>query len=413
VVTQKFKNIPFKTALSDLLSQGNYDYDLQGNTLRIGPQATLKASKLSMPHLTELITPAGGLTPAGLDQLVRQILPASNAVNSFVDATRNVIVLNGTSADIDGYRKAIKDLRLDSESTSDKITRIVKLNYADPTNVSAVLKPYLSSIGTLQVNGNSLIVWETASNMGVLLELVKELDSRPSQVLIESSIIEVDDENDLGIGVNWQGNKTTGDPTFSAGVSQIPTNGVAGILTFGTVRSGLNINATIEAIVTKKKGKVVSRPRVATQNGHPAEIQETENVIIQQQTQTSVPNVGIQITTTFQQLGLPIDLKVTPRITDDGRITTDINASITSQSGPAPANGPPPTNVQTATTKLTTKNGETIVIGGLVREVATDQVNGVPLLSSIPILGTLFQDHEKVNRKEELIIFITPTILED
>jgi type II secretory pathway component GspD/PulD (secretin) len=152
---------------------------------------------------------------------------------------------------------------------------------------------------------------------------------------------------------------------------------------------------------------------VATQNGHPAEIQETENVIIQQQTQTSVPNVGIQITTTFQQLGLPIDLKVTPRITDDGRITTDINASITSQSGPAPANGPPPTNVQTATTKLTTKNGETIVIGGLVREVATDQVNGVPLLSSIPILGTLFQDHEKVNRKEELIIFITPTILED
>lgn len=413
VVTQKFKNIPFKTALADLLSPGNFDYDLQGNTLRIGPQSTLKSAKINLPHLTELINPAGGMTPASLDTMVRQILPPSNAVNSFMDLTRNVIILNGTSTDIEGYKKAIKDLKLDSDSSTDKITRIVKLNYADPTSVSVVLKPYISAVGSVQINGNSLIIWETASNMGVLLELIKELDGKPAQVLIESSIIEVDDENDLGIGVNWSANKGSGDPSLNASVNEVPTNGVAGILTFGTVRSGLDINATIEAIVTKKKGKVVSRPRVATQTGQSAEIQETENVIVTTVTQNSIPNVGIQTVTTFNQLGLPIDLKVLPRITDDGRITTSIVASITTQSGPAPANGPPPTNVQQATTKLTTKSGETIVIGGLVREVATDEVDGVPLLSSIPILGTLFQDHQKVNRKEELIIFITPTILED
>jgi type II secretory pathway component GspD/PulD (secretin) len=145
-----------------------------------------------------------------------------------------------------------------------------------------------------------------------------------------------------------------------------------------------------------------------------AEIQETENVIIQSTTQTFVPNVGIQTITTFTQLGLPIDLKVTPRITDDGRITTTIIASITSQTGPALSSAaPPPTNVQTANTTLTTKNGETIVIGGLVRDVVQDTVNGVPLLSSIPIIGTLFQEHDKTSRKEELIIFITPTLLED
>ena len=92
---------------------------------------------------------------------------------------------------------------------------------------------------------------------------------------------------------------------------------------------------------------------------------------------TAVQGVGFQTITTFTQVGLPIDLKVTPRITDDGKITTIIDASITSQSGAAPPGGPPPTNVQTATTTLTTKNGETIVIGGLVREVAEDVVNGV------------------------------------
>ncbi|MFI5205504.1 MAG: type IV pilus secretin PilQ, partial [Candidatus Paceibacterales bacterium] len=101
-------------------------------------------------------------------------------------------------------------------------------------------------------------------------------------------------------------------------------------------------------------------------------------------------------------------------ITDDGRITTIINASITSQTGSAQGQGaPPPTSVQTATTTITTKNGETIVIGGLVRELAQDTINGIPLLSSLPIIGTLFQEHEKTNRKVELVIFITPTLLED
>lgn len=413
IVTQKFKNIPFKTALADLLAPGNYDYDLQGNTLRIGPQASLKSTKAILPHVTELISASGGMTPSSLDTMVRSILPASNAVTSIMDTTRNVIVLNGTSSDIEGYKKAIRDLKLDSDASGDRITRVVKLNYADANTLTNILTPYLTPVGKVQISGQRLVIWESASNMGVLLELIKELDTKPAQVLIESNIVEVDDENDLAIGVSWFANKANGDPTLSGGVNALPTSGAAGILQFGTVKSGLNISATLEALVTKKKGKVISRPRVATQSGVSAAIQEIENVVIQTVTQNPVAGAGIQTVTTFTQLGLPINLTVLPRITDDGRITTEILASITSQSGAAPPNGPPPTNVQTATTKLTTKNGETIVIGGLVREVVTDVVSGVPLLSSIPILGTLFQDHEKVNRKQELIIFITPTLLED
>jgi len=413
VVTEKFKDIPFKTALADLLSPGNYDYDLQGNTLRIGSQAAIQSTKKILPHLTELITPSGGMSLQPFDGLVRNILPASNASSSFFDTTRNVIVLNGTASDIEEYKKAIKDLKLDEGTTSDRITRIVKLNYADAANLNIILTPYLTPVGKVQVIGQKLVIWETATNMGVLLELINELDHKPAQVLIESTIVEVDNESDLSLGVQWTANRSIGDPTLSASVSA-PAVSSVGLLTFGTLRSGLNISATLSAIVTNKKGKVISRPRVATQSGIAAEIQETENVIISSTTQTSVPNVGIQTVTTFTQLGLPIDLKVTPRITDDGHITTIISASITSQSGPALGpSAPPPTNIQTATTTLTTKNGETIVIGGLVREVAQDTVNGIPLLSSIPIIGTLFQDHEKTNRKEELIIFITPTLLED
>ena len=264
----------------------------------------------------------------------------------------------------------------------------------------------------MEPSSSALVIWETASNMGVLLELIKELDHKLPQVLIESSIVEVDNENDLNLGVEWNVNRNVGDPTVNASLLS-PTILSAGSIAFGTVKSGLNISATLQALEVRNKGKIISRPRIATASGVAAEINEIENVVVTTETD-NVANTGF-ITKTFTNTNfpLPIDLKVTPRISDDGRITTVILASITSQTGPASSTGLPPTNVQTATTTITTKNGETIVIGGLVREVAQENINGIPLLSSIPIIGTLFQQKVKTNRKEELIIFITPTLLED
>jgi type II secretory pathway component GspD/PulD (secretin) len=418
VVDQKFKDVPFKTVLADLLAPYNYGYDIQGSTLRVGDQTLLKSTKLEMPRVTELITPSGGMTPDTFDKLVRAILPASNASTSTPDLTRNLIVLNGTPSDVEEYRKAVKELKLDSDSNGARITRVVKLNYADANSLAAILRTYLTPIGNIQVDepDQKLILWETTTNMGVLLDLINEMDKKPAQVLIESNIVEVDDEADLDLGIVWNANTNAGaDPSFVGSISNPPssTNGNPGSFTFGTVKSGVNISAQIQALETHKKGKVVSRPRIATASGVPAEIDEVENVIVSSLNQV-ISNGQVINTITYQTLALPIDLKVTPRITDDGRITTVVNASITSQSGPAAgADQPPPTNVQTATTTITIKNGETIVIGGLYRQVAQEVTNGIPILSSIPIIGGLFQSKDRTNRKEELVIFITPTILED
>jgi type II secretory pathway component GspD/PulD (secretin) len=415
-VNEKFKSVPLKTVLAVLLSPGGYDYELQGNTIRIGPQATIKSTKAIMPHVTELLSPSGGMTPAQFDSLVRSILKATNAVTSTVDPVRNVLILNGTVADIEDYKNTIKDLKLDESTNSDRITRIVKLNYADPGQMIAIMSPYLTPVGKVQSDPrtNNLIIWEVASNMGVLLELIKEVDVKSPQVLIESNIIELDTENDLDMGVNWNVSRSVGDPTINGSLNQPPISGNnPGAFTFGTLRSGVNISATLQALETHKMGKIISRPRIATASGIAAEINVVENIVYA----TTAQSVGlggvITNTTTYTTLPLPVDLKVTPRINDDGRITTIINANITSQSGPAQPSAPPPTTVESATTTLTTKNGETIVIGGLVREISQDTINGVPLLSSIPIIGTLFQEHDKQVTKAELIIFITPTVIED
>lgn len=415
-VNEKFKDVPLKTALAILLAPGSYDYEIQGNTLRIGSQANIKSQKDIMPHVTEILSPSGGMAPAQFDTLVRSILVPTNDVKTTVDTVRNVLILNGTVADIEDYKKTIQDLKLDEGATSDRITKVVKLNYSDPAASALLLAPYLTPVGKVQIDArtNSLLIWEVASNMGVLLELVKEFDIKIPQVLIESNIVEVNSENDLNLGVNWTATRDTGDPTFNGAVSFPSAGGVPGNFTFGTTRSGLNISATLQALETHNKGKIISKPKVATGSGIPAEINVIENVVLQSTTTTIVQGGGFQFTTSYTNLPLPIDLKVTPRITDDGRITSVVNASITSQTGPAIASGAiPPTSVETANTTLTTKNGETIVIGGLMRETMTDSIEGVPLLSSLPIIGTLFQSHSHTLAKVELIIFITPTLMED
>src|ERR1019366_864071 len=159
------------------------------------------------------------------------------------DSVRNLIILNGTPSDIADYKRAIKDLKLDESSNSDRITRVVKLNYANAANIQTILGAYLTPVGKIQLQGNSLVIWETASNMGVLLELIKELDHKPAQVLIESNIVEVDNEKDLNVGINWTANKNIGDPTLAGSFSNLPINaqGNAGSFTFGTIKSGLNI----------------------------------------------------------------------------------------------------------------------------------------------------------------------------
>jgi type IV pilus secretin PilQ/predicted competence protein len=419
-VNQHLKDVPLRTALAVLLTPGGYQYEVQGNLLRVGSATYLLASKSLMPHVTDIIS-VGSMTPMQLDTLVRSILPATNASKSSMDSNRNVVVLNGTPGDISEYKGAMRDLKLDS-SEADRITRVVKLNYADPAITRDLLKPYLTPMGNAQVDirSQSVVLWESASNMGVLLELIKEIDVPLQQVLIESTIVEVNIEKLSQVGVDWTASRS-GDPSITGSLYQ-PAGTAAGLtdpgtLAFGTLKSGFNINATLSALESHSNGKIISRPKIATSNGQAAMIQTVENVVYI--TASTTVNNGTTTTTyASATVALPIVLNVTPRITDDGRITSNIAVTITSETvAPVAIGGgttsQPETTTQQAQTTVTVKNGETIVIGGLVRDTVQETIKRVPLLGSLPILGTLFRNTSKDNKKVELIIFITPTLLEN
>jgi type II secretory pathway component GspD/PulD (secretin) len=222
------------------------------------------------------------------------------------------------------------------------------------------------------------------------------------------------------VGVDWTASRS-GDPSITGSLYQ-PAGTAAGLtdpgtLAFGTLKSGFNINATLSALESHSNGKIISRPKIATSNGQAAMIQTVENVVYI--TASTTVNNGTTTTTyASATVALPIVLNVTPRITDDGRITSNIAVTITSETvAPVAIGGgttsQPETTTQQAQTTVTVKNGETIVIGGLVRDTVQETIQRVPLLGSLPILGTLFRNTSKDNKKVELIIFITPTLLEN
>jgi len=198
---------------------------------------------------------------------------------------------------------------------------------------------------------------------------------------------------------------------------QLANSTSPGTLAFGTLKSGFNINATLSALESHQSGKIISRPKIATSNGQAAMIQTVENVVYNIVAIT-VNNGTSTTSASSVMLALPISLNVTPRITDDGKITTSIGVTITSETrapqaiGSTGSTSQPETTVQQAQTTVTVKNGETIVIGGLVRDTIEDDVQRVPLLGSLPILGALFRNTTKTTKKVELIIFITPTLME-
>src|SRR5271154_1662466 len=137
------------------------------------------------------------------------------------------------------------------------------------------------------------------------------MDVKEPQVLIEANIVEVSDEKDLNLGISWGVNKVQGD-TLSSSANLLPTNlNVAGppSFTFGTVKDDMSITATINALETKKEGKIISRPRIATASGVPAEIDSVDTVIVQTVQTVLVPNAGSQQTITFSTVPLPINLK--------------------------------------------------------------------------------------------------------
>jgi type IV pilus assembly protein PilQ len=340
----------------------------------------------------------------------------------FEEAFKTLLSVKGLAAQQAGdniLRIAAPATFLSEQKKAMQQTRVFYLSYAKTEDVRAQVESVAAAEGrmskcTSDISNNALIVTDTSLGLDSTARLIRSLDRVPKQVMIEVKLVEVSLDNSFDLGVNWNFQNSAGQ---TVGVSNLPGPTPAGstfggALTFFGKISDYTFNTVIGAAVKKGKLKVLSDPKVATLNNKEATINITDQVPYTT-TESAVGSGGATVTTqkvTYVPSG--ITLKVTPTINSDGRISMHLNPEVSQASGGS-ATTPPNTNTRSTNTNVIVRDGETIVIGGLIRDSQSDDVYKVPILGDIPLLGMLFRKKSVARKRLELLIFVTPRIIED
>ncbi|AGH94977.1 type IV pilus secretin PilQ [Pseudobdellovibrio exovorus] len=256
---------------------------------------------------------------------------------------------------------------------------------------------------------NSLIVTDTEENMTRIEKLVAALDTQPPQVLIEGKVVEAKEEFTRGLGITWDSTPetTTGANRSKISITPQLDSGFAILdsqFSWGQLDILGSLTARLQLGEREDKVRVLSSPRISVLSNERATIAQTAGILIPRvQTDSNTGNVS----TTFEVVQVGVNLNVTPQVSNEGTVTLDMDIE-RSFLARVDAQAPDKRN---AKTKVIVKSGETAVIGGIFESESRDGTSGVPGLQNIPILGRLFRNDREGKSKNELVIFVTPTIL--
>lgn len=275
----------------------------------------------------------------------------------------------------------------------------------------------LSEEGKLVVDSrsNKIVVIDLPKNMEKIEEVITQIDVKPRQVTIEAKIVDVSLTDTEKLGIEWTWIKdAAGVPAQTAGFTVDSLSEGKGFFKYGTL-SASQIATVFEALMKREHANVLSKPTITTLSNEEAKINVTRKLAYRTDTATTATGGSTTTAINWQEKEVGIILSVTPYINDTGDIIMKIEptASLLQEYiGTAP-NQYPVIMSRSATTQVMVKDGETLVIGGLITQEMRDTKSGIPLLSDIPILGIPFQKKTKSLVNTELIIFITPHIVTD
>ncbi|GAB4181782.1 MAG: type II secretion system secretin GspD [Wenzhouxiangellaceae bacterium] len=273
---------------------------------------------------------------------------------------------------------------------------------------------------------NSLLIQASPSQYQNILTAIERLDIEPLQVLIEAQIIEVMLTDDLQYGVNWflsnfqqdaDVNTVPGLPGTLANANFNPISGtISGTgNTLNFISRGANgtsdfVKATITALDQISDVRTLSAPTLLVRNNSQARINVGTQVSVQAtQINTGVGNNLPLASNQFINTGTTLD--VTPRVNPGGLVYLEVNQVVSSPGARPTGGGNPDINNSEVSTEVAVQSGQTVVLGGLIRDSETESSDGVPFLSRIPILGALFGAKNRSVERSELVVMITPTVV--
>ncbi|MBV8679199.1 MAG: type IV pilus secretin PilQ, partial [Aquitalea sp.] len=289
----------------------------------------------------------------------------------------------------------------------------------------------LSSRGSALIDPktNTLIINDTQSVIDKIRDLVSKTDIPVKQVLIEARIVEATDDWSKSLGVKLNVARTSSGLSLGGSVTDaITSHNIATGAASGTIplNSGVNLGLSgtynsigavfgagsraaigleLDAMETGDKGKVLANPRIMTADRVEASIEQGTEIPYQEASSSGATSVS------FKKANL--SLKVTPQITPDNRVLMEIQINKDTVSTTLIVNSTPAIDTKVVKTQVMVENGGTVVIGGIYQQTLDSTTNKVPLLGDIPFLGALFRSKVDKNNRTELLVFITPRVVED
>ena len=387
-ITLRLQNVPWDQALDLVLKTKGLDKRKVGNVLLVAPADEIAARE-------------------------RQELESKKQVADLAPLRRELIQVN--------YAKA---------------SDMAKLFQSVTGSDSAATDTERGSV-TVDDRTNSIIAYQTQERLDELRRIIAQLDVAVRQVMIEARIVEANVDYDKALGVRWGGNSTRGNfsvygkdgaQSFSTETGQrfLPGTDTVGGLTLedslspvpfvdmgvlgstsgigiGFLTDNIVLDLQLSAMEKTGNGEIISQPKVVTSDKEADKILKGSEIPYQEASSSGAT------TTSFKEAAL--SLEVTPQITPDNRIIMEVKVTKDAADFTRAVNGVPPINKNEVNAKVLVSDGETIVLGGVFSNTQTKGVEKVPFLGDLPYLGRLFRRDIVQDNKSELLIFLTPRIM--
>jgi len=260
---------------------------------------------------------------------------------------------------------------------------------------------------------NSVLVWSTRAEYAKIESSLKRLDLPPTQVLIEASIIEVTLNDNLQYGLQWAfNNDARSGYTGSGSIFGTPAYGdkVTPGFSYTLSNPAGAIKATLTALAEKSLVKMISSPSLMVLDNHTAAISVGDQTPVRTSTTSFVDNPNAT-TSNIQYKDTGVNLSVTPSVNAGNIVSMQLDQTVTDVGNPDTPTGQRSFLQRQISSKVAVRSGESIVMGGLIKDNSTTGRSGVPLLQDVPLLGNLFRSNTTTGVRTELIVIITPRVV--
>ncbi len=346
----------------------------------------------------------------------------ARATNISIERALSLLLRNTTFT----YRQS-DDMYFIGDKTNKLMTatKVLRLKYLRADKVLDLIPQFISSQSTIKVikELNGIVLVASNDVIAQAEEFLEQIDKPVPQVLIEALVIDFDRTKALSLGVNV-GLRGSTDTTLNTGKNDSFISNVSMLFTGVSLKQSLsgvtnvgklpdNFYAQLNAMEQKGVANVKSRPVLATLSGNPASLSIGTTQYYLLTTTTTFPSAtsnSIASSQAFSQIDADVKLEITPFVGADGQITVEIKPDFKTPVGTFSSATPPTINRRSMSSTIIVREGETIVLGGMIQDQETENRTQVPLLGSIPLLGYLFSNTSTSHDKSELMIYVTTHI---